>query len=269
MAYIGIAIGVYGLFIALLFFAQRSLLYHPDQTVPVPRDYGVGEMASVHLNTEDGFELLAWWRAPESSESPVIAYFHGNAGNIGGRAAKVKPYLDAEYGVLLLSYRYNAGSGGSPGEDALLADGRTALAFLKSEGIADNRIVLYGESLGSGVAVAMAATQTLGALVLEAPYSSMADLAQHHYWYAPSRWLVRDTLDSVSRIAGVNAPVLIVHGEQDTVIPPKFARRLFDAAPEPKEMEMLPVARHNNLLEYGLTDIVGGFLKKTFPEAGR
>ncbi|MEX2614656.1 MAG: alpha/beta hydrolase [Alphaproteobacteria bacterium] len=267
MGFLGIAVAVYGIFIALLYFGQRNLLYHPDQTVPRPADYGVGEMEPIRLKTSDGLELLAWWRPAATAQAPVIAYFHGNAGHIGIRGDKVRAYLDAGYGVLLLSYRYNAGAGGSPAEDLLFSDAGTALGFLRSEGIPDNRIVLYGESLGSGIAVAMAVKHAVGAVVLEAPYSSMPDLAQHHYWYAPSRWLVRDRFDSVSRIAAVTAPLLIVHGEHDTVIPVKYARRLFDAANEPKVFHLIAGARHNNLLEHGLPDIVLKFLEKMFPEA--
>jgi fermentation-respiration switch protein FrsA (DUF1100 family) len=266
MGFLAVAVAVYVGLVLLLFFAQRHLLYHPDQTVPVPAEYGVGEMQTVPVATADGLRLHAWWRPPRTAESPVIAYFHGNSGHIGGRAAKVRPYLDAGYGVLLLSYRYNAGVGGSPSEENLFADGRAALAFLQAAGIPDDRIVLYGESLGSGVAVAMAAEHRIGALVLEAPYNNMAKLAQHHYWYSPARWLVRDRFDSESRIAGVGVPLLVVHGDQDAVIPPKFAQQLFAAAKEPKEFRMISEARHNNLLDYGLTDIVGEFLGRVFPK---
>lgn len=268
MGFLGIAIAIYGIFIAVLYFGQRSLLYHPDQTIPQPEDYGVGEMTAIRLPIRDGLELLAWWRPAATAQAPVIAYFHGNAGHIGNRADKVRAYLDAGYGVLLLSYRYNAGTGGSPSEKALILDAVKALEFLKSENIPESRIVLYGESLGSGIAVQMAVTHDVGALVLEAPYSSMPDLAQHHYWYAPSRWLVRDRFDSVSLVSAVRAPLLIVHGEEDTVIPLKYARRLFDAARKPKTFRLLAGARHNNLLDYGLPDVVLDFLKKVFPASG-
>jgi len=264
IGFVATAFAVYVVLIIALFFFQRLLLYHPNQTVPDPAEFGVAEMAVVQVPTEDGFNLLGWWRAPRDETQPVIAYFHGNSGHIGTRVDKVRDYLDAGYGVLLLSYRYNAGSGGSPSEDALLADARAGLAFLKNKGIAGARIVPYGESLGSGAAVAMAATQPVGALVLEAPYDNMAKLAQHHYWYTPARWLVRDTLDSASRIGKVSAPILIVHGERDRIIPQKFARRLFEAAPKPKEAHFLPEARHNDLLDYGLTRFVIDFLDRNF-----
>ncbi len=262
MGYILAALAAYGGFVAVLYAAQRNLLYHPDQTIPDAADYGVAEMAAIRIPTADGYKLLAWWRPPRGQDSPVLVYFHGNAGHIGERADKVRDYLDARYGVLLLSYRYNAGSGGAPSEDALLGDGRAAMAFLKEEGVAGRRIVVYGESLGTGVAVAMAATHAVGAVVLEAPYGSMAELAQHHYWYVPTRWLIRDRFDSMARIGAIGAPLLVVHGKRDTLIPPRFGQELYDAAPEPKESQFIDQAHHNDLLDYGLTGIVLRFVAK-------
>ncbi len=262
MGYIATGLAVYALLVGVLFFVQRSLLYHPNQTVPDPVSFGVPEMTAVHIPVEGGLELLAWWRAPQSDDSPVIAVFHGNAGHIGDRAHKVGDFLNAGYGVLLLSYRFNAGSGGSPSEANLFADARAGMRFLKEQGVPEERVVPFGESLGSGVAVAMAAEHRIGALVLEAPYSSMTDLAQHHYWYTPARWLVRDKLESISRIDRVTAPIFVIHGERDLVIPPKFGRRLFDAAPEPKEAHFLPEAQHNDLIEYGMASLVIDFLDR-------
>jgi len=260
MAYIFGALAVYVGFIAVLYTAQRSLLYHPDQSIPDPAAYDVPQMTAIRVGTADGYALLAWWRPPTAQENPVLVYFHGNAGHIGERADKIRDYLDAGFGVLLLSYRYNAGSGGEPGEDALLADGRAAMTFLKAQGIAGRRIVVYGESLGTAVAVAMAATHEVGAVVLEAPYGSMAELAQYHYWYAAARWLIRDRFDSMARIGAIGAPLLVVHGRLDRLIPPRFGQTLYDAAPQPKEIHLIEQAQHNDLLDYGLPQIVLRFI---------
>lgn len=262
MEYFATALVVYALMIGLLYVKQRSLLYHPDQTVPDPVLSGVPEMTALRLPTEDGLELLAWWRAPLEAAAPTLLVLHGNAGHIGDRAEKVGEYLAAGYGVLLLSYRYNAASGGEPSEANLFTDARAGMAFLKREAVSSDRVVLYGESLGSGIAVAMAVEFPVAGLVLEAPYSSMPDMAQHHYWYVPSRWLVRDRFDSMSRIGKISAPLLVIHGEADTVIPIKFGRRLFDAAPEPKQAHYLPEARHNNLADYGMQSLVVAFIER-------
>lgn len=261
MGYVATALGIYALVIALLYVMQRSLMYHPDQTIPDPALYGVPEMTALRIPTDDGLELLAWWRAPRGS-APVLLVQHGNAGHIGDRADKVRDYLDAGYGVLLLGYRYNAETGGDPSEANLFADARAGMAFLVREGVAEDKVALYGESLGSGVAVAMATEYPVAALVLEAPYSSMADMAQHHYWYLPSRWLVRDKFDSMSRIDNVSAPLLVIHGGEDTVIPQKYGRRLFDAAHEPKQAHYVPDATHNDLLDYGMAPLIIEFLDR-------
>ena len=253
---------VYGLLLVLLYVAQRGLLYYPDPTVPDPAQWGVPEMTPLRIEAEADVRLLAWWRAPVDPDRPVLLYFHGNAGHLGYRGMKVRPYLDAGYGVLLVSYRYNADAGGRPSEKGLYADGAAAFAYLRRQGIPTERIVLYGESLGSAVAVHLAAEQRVGAVVLEAPFTSIAAVAQHHYWYAPAKWLLRDKFDAGSRIGRATAPILILYGERDRIVPPKFSRGLFDLAPEPKEIEAIPDAGHNDLYDYDIARYVLEFLER-------
>jgi len=176
----------YVLLVVVLSFAQRSLLYHPDSTTPEPQQYGLDQMEALRISTEDGVQLYAWLQAPSQPEKPMLIYFHGNAGNLGFRAEKVRTYVDAGIGVLMITWRYNAGSGGKPSEPALVIDARAALNFVRDTGVADKQVVVYGESLGSGLAVALAAENHIGAVVLEAPYTTIPDLAQHHYWYVPA-----------------------------------------------------------------------------------
>lgn len=248
---------------------QRFLLYHPDPTVPDPARFGVAEMQSVRIPAGKGMNLLGWWRPPPDDASPVIALFHGNAGHLGYRANKARLFMDAGYGVLLVSWRYNAGAGGEPGEEALVGDGRAAMSFLETQGIAPGRTVVYGESLGSGVAVALAAERDLAGIVLESPFSSVAEVAQYHFWYLPARWLVLDEFDSVTRIRRVQEPLLLVHGADDTLIPVRFARELYDAAPGPKEVRILPGAGHNDLYAHGAGPIMVDFIDRRIVEATR
>ena len=173
---------------------------------------------------------------------------------------KVREYLDAGYGVLLVTYRYNAGTGGTPSEENLLEDGRAALRFLEEAGFAPGRIVLYGESLGSGIAVRLASEQRVRAVVLEAPYSSIVDVAASIYWYVPVSALLKDRFESTAYIAAIDAPLLIVHGGLDRVIAPRFAERLFEAAKDPKEYRLIDAAHHTNLYDFGMADIVMDFL---------
>lgn len=240
----------YVLFTGALYGMQRNLLYYPDRTRPDVEVAGVPEMREVTLETEDGLALLAWYKAAEPGH-PTVVYFCGNAGNIGHRGSKVRHYLDAGMGVLLVSYRGYGGNPGKPTEEGLYADGRAALAFLADQGVAPARVVAYGESLGAGIAVQMALEQAakapLGTLVLEAPFASLADVAAKHYPFVPVRWLLKDRFESDAKIARVRAPVFILHGEKDRVVPVSAGRALFAAAVEPKDSLWLADRHHNDL----------------------
>lgn len=253
------AIAYFGL-LGLLYVGQRDMIYHPTDIVPEPAAYGVPEMTAHRIASSGGARPLIWWAPPSDPNRPLIVYFHGNGGHLGLRAERARAYLRAGYGVLLAGYRYNAGAGGEPSEDGLLADGRAAVEFAAAQGFQPDRIVFYGESLGSGVATAMATEYGAAALVLEMPYSSVADVAQDRFWYLPVRWLVKDQFDSVARIGNLRAPVLILHGEKDAVIPVWTARRLFAAAHEPKEAHFIEGGTHGNLYRLGAGKLVLDFL---------
>ncbi|MEE8202279.1 MAG: alpha/beta hydrolase [Alphaproteobacteria bacterium] len=263
LRFFAFAITGYAALVGALYLGQRRMMYFPDASVPSPAMWGVPEMQPVALDTADGLRLLAWYRAAAEGR-PTLVYLHGNAGHIGYRGEKVRAYLDAGYGVLLLSWRGYGGNPGSPSEDGLYHDGRAALAFLAGEAVPPARVVLYGESLGGGVAVQMASEQRVGALVLEAPFTSLADVAARHYWYVPARRLVRDRFESIAKIARIGAPLFIFHGEEDRIIPVALARQLFAAAAEPKEARYFPAAGHNDLYDHGAAQAVLDFLGRTF-----
>ena len=265
---------VYGVIVTLIFLFQRSLIYFPSSHRPEPAAYYVSEMVVQELETSDGLELLAWYRAPQKSDAPLIVYFHGNAGHIGYRGLKIRPYLDAGYGVLLPSWRGYSGNAGVPSEEGLYADGRAALAFLVEQGIASDHWVLYGESIGSGVAVELARAQAqkespVGAVVLESPFTSLEDMAAFHYPWVPMRWLMRDHYDSLSKIAAIGAPLLILHGERDRIVPSSFVSRLAEAAdksPESSEIHVIAGAGHNDLYDFAAPKMVIEFLSGLFTQ---
>ena len=245
LRYLTAAVVGYALLTGGLFLGQRRLLYLPDRTPPDLALARLHGMAPAELATDDGLSLLAWYAPARGPGKATLVYFHGNAGHIGHRAGKVRPYLDAGHGVLLVSWRGYGGNDGSPTEDGLYRDGRAAFAFLDGLGVAPETTVAYGESLGSGVAVQMARERRVGGVVLESPYTSIASLAAHHYWYLPAVWLVRDRFDSLSKIGGIDAPLLVLHGERDRVVPVGFGRALFAAAREPKTWRGLAQAGHD------------------------
>jgi fermentation-respiration switch protein FrsA (DUF1100 family) len=254
----------YGVIIAALYLFQRNLLYLPDTSVPSPAAHGVPEMRPVTVRTEDGLALVGWYREAQKNH-PTFVYFHGNAGNVGARGFKARSYLDAGFGMLLAGYRGYGGNPGKPSEEGFYSDGRAAVQFLADQGISPENIVVYGESLGSGVAIHMAYEQArkkppFAAVILEAPYTSITDVAAHHYPYVPVRWLLKDHFRSVDKVATIDAPLLAIHGEKDRTIPVKFGRGLFEVAAEPKESHWLAGAAHNDLFDHGVANIAVEFL---------
>lgn len=241
-----LAIAAFGyvLGVGALYLGQRHLIYRPDTNRPVLGalvELGVGE---VSLTTSDGLSLLAWYLAPPVG-APVIVYFHGNGGNLGYRVSRLQQFAAAGFGVLMPEYRGYGGNPGSPSEDGLYVDGGAALEFLDAKAIAANRRVLYGESLGTGVAVRMAVRHDqVAALILEAPFTSVADVAQDRFPFIPARLLVSDRFDSLSVIEKVKAPILIMQAEDDPVVPIRFGRAMFAAAPQPKEALFTPQGGH-------------------------
>lgn len=259
-----LALAAYVSIAGALFLFQRKLIYAPDPTRPVPENFGVPEMEPVALTTEDGLELVAWWREPADREAPVMVFLHGNAGHIGDRAPKVRPYLEAGWGVLLTSWRGFSGNPGRPSEKGLYADGRAALAFLRRHGVVPARVVLYGESLGGAVAIHLATEEDVGAVALEAPFSSIVDVAARRFRIFPTRFLVRDRFESIAKIPGINVPLLLVHGNRDEVIPVSLGRKLFEAASHPKQSRFIEGATHNDLYDHGAPQMVLSFVNSHF-----
>jgi len=262
----------YVLLVAAVYAFQRNLMYQPDRGVPDLGEAGVADMRVVSLSTNDGLTLLSWYKEAAPGQ-PTLVYYCGNAGHIGHRGAKARNYLDAGLGVLLVGYRGYGSNQGSPTEDGFYADGRAALEFLAADGVLPAQTVLYGESIGTGVAVHLAAERSamapLGAVVLEAPYASIAAVAAKQYPLLPVRWLIKDRFNSEHKITRVQAPVFIFHGEKDGVIPIRTGRALFAAAAEPKESLWIAEAYHNDLYNYDVPAAVMAFLQRRLgPAAG-
>ena len=264
---LGVAVVGYALLVGGCYALQRSLMYFPAAEMPSPEAAGVPEMAVVTLKTDDGLALVSWYAPARTERAPTIAYFHGNAGNIAGRAYKVRPLLDAGLGVLLVGYRGYGGNPGTPGEAGLFADGRAALDYLAGKGVPPASVVAFGESLGSGVAVRLASERAIGAVILEAPFTSAAEVGQRAYPFLPVRRLIRDRFDSLPLIHAIGAPLLIVHGERDRVVPADQGRRLLPAASEPKEGVFLPEAGHNDTFEHGSMLVALEFLDRVYAGA--
>ena len=254
------ALGIYiGLFL-LLFFFQRSLIYYPTTGKISPIDYGLPEMDSVKLITEDGISLASWYKAPSSPNKLTILYFHGNAGHIGHRAIKVKPFLDYGYGLLLLSYRGYGPNNGEPTENNLYLDGKAAFNFLIEQKIPIHKLVFYGESLGTGVAVELAQNKAIAALILEAPFTSLIEISKYHFPFFPTTLLLKDKYTSVNKIRNLKSRLLVLHGRRDRTIPFKFGQKLFNIAGVKKQLYEFPDAGHNNIYSHNASSKIIKFL---------
>lgn len=264
---VALALAGYGVLLGGLFVAQRGLLYHPTQEAPALPRALQPELREVESETADGLRLRHWYHPPNEMGAPVLVVFHGNAGDRADRLDKYAAFPEAGYGLFLADYRGYAGNPGRPSEAGLIADGRSVLDWLEAHGVPGGRHVLYGESLGTGVAVALAAERPVGAVVLESPFTALADVAQAHYWYVPAKWMMLDRFDSAARIADLQAPLMVLHGEADDTVPVRFGRRLFEMAPEPKEALFLPGAGHVDLFGHGADAAAVDFIRRRLPTA--
>ncbi len=257
LALILILIGaVYLAAVAYLFVFQRSFVFNPGGTLATPAALGLDGVEAIAIEARDGTELAGWFAAP-SPGRPVVLYFAGNAGNISDRADRFKEVLASGFGLLAMSYRGFPGSGGSPSEANLFSDALESFDWLAKQGLP---VLLHGESLGSGVATYVAAERPVRALILEAPFTATLDIAAATYPWVPVSLLMRDPFLSREHIKRVEAPVLIVHGSADELIPVEYGRRLFEAAKEPKRLEIIEGAGHGDLWDRGLWRIVVDFM---------
>ncbi len=256
---------VYVIVLVSLTLMQRSFVF--------PADDGAG-LAAINwqaikgvdrffLETPDGETLSAWYKPP-AGENPTFLFFHGNGGRLDLKKWRFKRILDKGYGLMTLSYRGYPGSTGSPSEDGLLIDGRTAWQWLVERQAPEN-IIIHGLSLGSGVATALATEVEARALILETPFTSVEDVAAGNMPYFPVRWVLWDKFKSVDRISDVAEPLMIAHGTRDSVVPYEQGRALFKAANEPKTFVSIENGDHSTLVRDGLYEHIWPWLSSQEP----
>ena len=248
----------YGGLLALMYVFQRSLVFFPDARRTPPAAAGFPQAEEVTLTSSDGERPLAW-HVPPKGDRPVVLYFQGNAGALDLRVGRFQWLVATGTGLVALCYRGYGGSSGTPSEDGLIRDAIAAYGFAIAR-YAPRRVVLWGESLGTGVAVALASGHEVGGLILDAPFTSAADVGASAYPFVPVRWLMMDTFHSDQRIGRVHAPVLVLHGERDRIVPIRFGERLYALANEPKRMVRFPDGGHVDLDDHGAVDVVKKFL---------
>jgi fermentation-respiration switch protein FrsA (DUF1100 family) len=227
-----------------------SLVYFPDgELYGDPADAGLA-FTDLTIPTEDGERLHGWWIPTRARPARGhLLFFHGNAGNVSHRVEHAHALSDAGLDVLLVDYRGYGRSTGRPSEEGLHKDARASLVALRAgAGVDPRRLVYMGESLGAAVALRLALEEPPAACVLQSAFTSLRDVAREHYPAALSS-LAGGAYPSLERIARVRAPVLVVHGEEDEIVPVAHARALFAAAPEPRRLRLVPGAGHNDLVQ--------------------
>lgn len=251
-----LAYGLFALYAVVAvaaFVLQRRLMYFPDPERVAPASFNLQGVKERIIDAPDGARLISWY-APAAPGQPTLLYFHGNAGNLASRSERVRRFIGRGYGVLILSYRGYGGSTGTPSERTNVADAKLAYEALIEDGIEPDDIIVYGESLGSGVAVQLAAGNAVGGLVLDAPYTSIVDVAALAYPYLPVRPFMFDRYETMRYLPRVEAPLLVMHGEDDRVIPVDMGKAIYAAAKAPKEIVTFPRAGHSDHHLYGSYD---------------
>ncbi len=259
LKFLGLVLAVYVLIVLVAWLGQRRLMYVPDATPYTPESLGLTAVAAREVRAPDGARLVVW-RTAARPGYPVLLYFHGNAGGLATRADRIRRYQARGIGIVMMSYRGYSGSTGYPTEAHNIADAILVLDTLVAEGIQAKDIVLYGESLGAAVAVQVATQRGVGGLILDAPFTSMIEMATRTYPFLPVRPLLADRYESISHITHVTAPLLVLHGQRDELIPVAMGKAMHAAARAPKEIAVFPNGLHTDLDQHGAVDVVERWL---------
>lgn len=247
--------------VLFMYVQQRSLQYLPARAGIPPGDVGLDGVVEERLVTADG-ETIVLWSAMARPGQPTILFFHGNAGELADRAHRMAYYRAQGFGAVFVSYRGFGASTGTPTEQGLLADAIAAYDSLIARGIPAREIALVGESLGTGVAVQLAARRPVAAVALEAPFTAAVDVGAGRYWWLPVRLLMKDQFRSRDHIASVRVPLLIQHGDQDRIVPVVQGHDLFAMANDPKQLVIIDGAGHDIISDAGVWEREIGFFRR-------
>jgi len=246
------AVAAYALICLVAYLGQRKLMYFPDTERVQPADEGLDGVSERVLATPDGERLIAWYGKARRGQ-PTLLYFHGNGGGLSMRASRIEHFMLEGWGVYMLAYRGFSGSTGHPTEANNMADARLAYGALLKEGVLPRSVILYGESLGTGIAARLATEREVVGVILDAPYTSVVDVGAAAYPFLPVRALLIDRYETTKYIANVKVPLLILHGDRDPIVPVAMGREVARLANEPKRLVIIPNGGHtdygNNAIE--------------------
>ena len=212
---------------------QRNLLYHPKEN-NYSGDQLLVSVEKVKIKTQDKLELTSWYHKKNLNKYKTILFLHGNAGSLENRIHKINHFKDMNVNFLIVAWRGFSGNKGKPTEKGLYEDARSAVRWLRSNGVEENNIIIYGESLGTGVATEIAQSKNFAGVILESPFTSMIDAAKDKYPYLPVRLLLKDKYESDKKIKNIKSPVLIMHGKVDNIVPFHMGEKMYELANDPK-----------------------------------
>ena len=238
---------IYFLILVFLYFYQRNLLYHPNENNYSEDKISVN-IENVRIKTSDNIELLGWYHEKNLKDFKTLIFFHGNAGSLENRIHKLNHFQDMNINFLIIAWRGFSGNKGNPSEQGLYEDGKSAIDWLIKKGVSEKNLILYGESLGTGVATHLAQNKNFAGVILETPFTSMIDAAKKFYPYIPVKLLLKDKFENYKKIKNIDSPILIMHGEADQLVPFSMGKKIYEIANEPKYSYFTKYDNH--MMEY-------------------
>ena len=223
---------IYFVITVVVYFFQRKLLYHPFS----PQITGKGlihNFETINFKTSDNFELKGWFHLKNSNKKTIL-FLHGNAGNLDNRIDKLNSLGSMDINFLIISWRGYSGNPGNPSEAGLYKDALGGIEWLNKKGISNDRIILYGESLGTAITTEVAQNENFAGIILEAPFTSMVDMGQKIYPIFPVKFLLKDKYESKNKIKNIKSPILVLHGRKDKIVPFYMGEKIFEMANSPK-----------------------------------
>ena len=232
LSILGLVILIYLTITFVLYYSQRSLLYHPSEN-NYSGDNLMVSIDKVKILTDDNIELIAWYHKKKDNYKTIL-FLHGNAGSLENRIHKINHFNDMNLNFLIIAWRGFSGNNGNPSEKGLYIDGESAINWLQNKGIEEENIIIYGESLGTGIATQISQNKNFAGLVLETPFTSMVEAAKNFYPYIPVGLILKDKYKNDEKIKNINIPLLIMHGEADQIVPFWMGKKIFNLANDPK-----------------------------------
>ena len=251
---------IYFLIVILTYIFQRNLLYHPNEN-NYSNDRLIVSVEKILIKTKDNISLKAWYHKKNLKNYKTIIFLHGNAGSLKNRIHKINHFENIKINFLLLSWRGFSGNQGKPNEKGLYEDAHAAIRWLNDQGIENKDIIIYGESLGTGIATEIAQNKKFAGIILESPFTSMIDAGYDKYPFLPVKLLLKDKYESNKKIKNINSPILIMHGKIDNIVPFYMGKKMYELANEPKYFYFSDYDNH--MMEYNekLLDVLKNFIR--------